>query len=117
MRENRIIIETDDDNFPKKTFFQNRKITHKVNFLKNENWINIYDFFIKNEFIWPRGLPLDEFNNKIKKSNNKVSRKFFIQQSVCDKNLDVDSIYRIINERINIKFKNKKISLKIFINF
>jgi len=113
MKENKIIIETDDDNFPKKSFFQNRKITHKVNFLKNENWINIYDFFLKkNEFIWPRGLPLDEFNNKIKISNNRVYRKFFIQQNVCDKNPDVDSIYRIINEKINIKFKNKKISLK-----
>ena len=113
MRENKIIIETDDDNFPKKTFFKDRKINHKVNFIKNKNWINIYDFFVKKkEFIWPRGLPLDELNNRIYFSKNKVSRKFFIQQNVCDENPDVDSIYRIINKKINTKFKSKKISLK-----
>lgn len=112
MKKSDIIVETDDDNFPKKTFFENRKLKHKVNFLRNTSWVNIYEFFLKKkEFIWPRGLPLDEFNNKLNISKKKTYKKFFLQQNVCDKNPDVDSIYRIINQKINTKFLNKKICL------
>ena len=64
------IIETDDDNAPKKNYFDQIELRHKVNTILNKNWINIYDLFIKNKSrykIWPRGIPLDEiFKNKIK---------------------------------------------------
>lgn len=57
--------------------------------------------------IWPRGLPLDYVsNNKIKLSNKKFEREFFLQQGVCEGNPDVDAIYRLLNKNINIKFKN-----------
>ena len=71
--ENDIIIETDDDNFPKKKFFSKKKIIHKVNTIQNKNWINIYKIFNKNkEVVWPRGLPLDEINsNRIQISKKK----------------------------------------------
>ena len=37
---------------------------------------------------------------------------FYLQQGVCEGNPDVDAIYRLLNKRINIKFKNNfKISL------
>ena len=108
------IIETDDDNIPKKQFFSKISLIHKTKLIKNESWINIYDLFVKNkkEKIWPRGLPLDEiFVNKLKISNNTIKKKFFLQQGVVELNPDVDAIYRLLNKKIYIKFKNKKISL------
>ena len=62
-----IIIETDDDNYPLKNFFQDRALLQKFSLVKNKGWINIYDIF-KNDksLIWPRGLPLTEI---VKKKN------------------------------------------------
>ena len=101
-----IIVETDDDNFPKKNFFEKKKLVHSVKEIKNKNWINIYDLFtINKKLIWPRGLPLDCIDeNKIKLSKKK-KQKFYLQQGVCENNPDVDAIYRLINKKINIKFK------------
>ncbi len=113
MKNSKVIIETDDDNIPNKDFFDERKLEHKVSSVKNKGWVNIYDFFLKKkEFIWPRGVPLDELNNNLIHTKKKQNKKFFLQQNLCDKNPDVDSIYRIINNNnININFKKKKISL------
>ena len=38
--------------------------------------------------------------------SKRVKNKFYIQQGVCDGNPDVDAIYRLINQKINIKFKS-----------
>ncbi len=113
MKKSQVIIETDDDNIPNKYFFDERKVEHLASSVKNNGWVNIYDFFLKKkEFIWPRGIPLDELNNKLIHTAKKKNQKFFLQQNVCNKNPDVDSIYRIINNNyININFKKKKISL------
>ena len=108
------IVETDDDNIPKKNFFNNISLEHKVSKIKNNSWINIYDLFIKKKtnLIWPRGLPLDELNkNKIKITKKKYSKKFFLQQGVAEKNPDVDAIFRLMNSNINVKFKNYKVDL------
>ncbi len=111
--KNDIIIETDDDNYPKLKFFTSRKKNHSVRNIKNHSWINIYKIFNKNtEIIWPRGLPLDEVDStKIKVSNKIETNKFNLQQGVADINPDVDAIYRILYKKINIKFKNLKINL------
>ena len=45
MNNSNVIIETDDDNFPKKKFFDDRKLIHKTRYIENKSWINIYDFF------------------------------------------------------------------------
>ena len=115
IKKNKIIVETDDDNFPKKKFFSKKKIIHKVNTIQNKNWINIYDLFVdkKNKGkIWPRGLPLTEINkNKIRINKKKNDQVFYLQQGVCEKNPDVDAIYRLLNKKIDIKFKNFKIDL------
>lgn len=102
-----IIAETDDDNFPKKNFFEEKKLVHNVREVENKKWVNIYNLFTtKNELIWPRGLPLDSvMENKIKLSRKK-KLKFYLQQGVCENNPDVDAIYRLLNKKINIKFKN-----------
>lgn len=108
-----IIIESDDDNYPKNNFFKNLKLKKKVYEINNLGWINIYKAFsIKTDEIWPRGLPLDRINTNPKLKFKKVTKKFYLQQGVCDGNPDVDAIYRIMNKKINIKFKdNLSISL------
>ena len=101
-----IILETDDDNFPKKIFLK-KKLSHKCKEIINKDWVNIYDLFtFSNKMIWPRGLPLDYIKkNKIKLKKG-IFQNFYIQQGVCEKNPDVDAIYRLLNEKINIKFKD-----------
>ena len=108
-----VIIETDDDNCPKKNFFQKKKLLHSVKEIGNNSWINIYDLFQKKNLVWPRGLPLDQiFSNKIKIKRKKIKDRFYLQQGTCEKNPDVDAIYRLLNKDINIKFKdNYKISI------
>ena len=100
------IVETDDDNCPKKNFFKNITLTHKVKHLKGSGWKNIYLNFLKNnEIIWPRGLPSEHiFKNPILNSK-KTKSNFYLQQGVCEGNPDVDAIYRLSNKMINIKFK------------
>ncbi len=109
------IIETDDDNAPKKNYFKEIELKHKVNTILNKSWINIYDLFVKNKNkykIWPRGIPLDElFKNKIKIDKIKKKKFFYLQQGVAENNPDVDAIFRLLNDKINVKFKNLKISL------
>ena len=59
------IIETDDDNYPLKNFFQDRILIQKFFQVKNKGWINVYDIFKRgNSLIWPRGLPLTEITKK-----------------------------------------------------
>lgn len=109
------IIETDDDNAPKKNYFNTIKLNHKVNTIQNISWINIYDLFIKKKGdnkIWPRGIPLDEiYKNKIKIDKIKKEKNFYLQQGVAENNPDVDAIFRLLNSKIDVKFKNLKISL------
>lgn len=109
-KNSEIIVETDDDNCPKKNFFWQKKLEHKSQTIMNNSWINIYDLFLKNKkkgIIWPRGIPLDEIqSNKILIKQTKKKEKFFLQQGVCEKNPDVDAIYRLLNKNINIKFKD-----------
>jgi len=112
--KNEIIVETDDDNLPKKNFFNEIKIEHKVEKIKNKSWVNIYDLFVikKKDKVWPRGLPLDELlYKKIYLKKNKNYKKFLIQQGVSEINPDVDAIYRFAQKKINISFKNYKVSL------
>tara|TARA_Y100000768_G_scaffold388766_1_gene386964 strand:- start:2348 stop:3349 length:1002 start_codon:yes stop_codon:yes gene_type:complete len=113
LKKSNFIVETDDDNGPKKNFFKKINLEHKVKSIKNRGWINIYDFFLQKKVkIWPRGLPLDEIQkNKIILENKLKIKKFFLQQGVADGNPDVDAIFRLLNSKIKIKFKNTKVSL------
>ncbi len=111
---NKIIVETDDDNIPYKKFFSKVQISHKVKKIKNKSWINIYDLFKKkkDEELWPRGLPLDElFKNKINLTEKKINKNFLLQQGVSEINPDVDAIFRFSKKKINIRFKDFKVSL------
>jgi len=108
-----VIIETDDDNYPLKKFFQDRFLIQKFSLVKNKGWINIYDIFKRDKsLIWPRGLPLTEIVKKKKFQFVTKTNKCYVQQGLCNLNPDVDAIYRLINDKINIKFKdNLKIGI------
>ena len=108
-----VIVETDDDNFPKQNFFIKKNYIHRAQYIKNNSWVNIYDIFKKNKNIkvWPRGLPLDELFSNTIKLGHKKKNIYYLQQGVCEGNPDVDAIYRLLNKTINIPFKNFKVGL------
>jgi len=105
------IYETDDDNYPRENFFSQDiyKLNHYK--IKENGFINIYKYFLNNNIdIWPRGLPLSELNSSKKSliKKKKITNKFSIIQRLCNKNPDVDAIYRLMNKKINIKFAENK---------
>ena len=110
--KSKIIVETDDDNYPKDNFFKNLKIKKILKELSGPKWINILEFFSKhNQLIWPRGFPLNLINN-LKKV--KVKKKVIfspIQQRMCDGNPDVDAVYRLTNKFKNHFFKKDNIAI------
>ena len=109
-KNSKIILETDDDNYPKNIFFHNLELQKKIKLLSGPKWINIFKIFKKKnqDTIWPRGFPLDEINksHRIKISNKLISSP--IQQRLCDGNPDVDAIFRL-TKKINFILLRKKI--------
>jgi hypothetical protein len=91
------LVETDDDNLPKEEFweFKNQR-TVKAYDVKETGWVNIYKYF-SNNFIWPRGLPLQELQKKHEPLDNfrQTIVDCPIQQGLADENPDVDAVYRL----------------------
>ncbi len=111
-----IIIDSDDDNIPKKNFFTNFNRHQICLKLSNKKWVNVYNYFLKsNKLIWPRGFPLDEINKKSIIKGIKKKTDIPIQQYLTEIDPDVDAIYRLILSKQNLKFK-KKIPLAISSN-
>ena len=90
-----LILDTDDDNFPKADFAMDLSLNIEGRYIENNDWINIYSHFSKDN-IWPRGLPLDHIKNKgeIQKIGHK--EECHIQQFLADKDPDVDAIFRLV---------------------
>ena len=68
----------------KKIFSKEIFISHKASEIKNNSWVNIYDLFLKsnNNFIWPRGLPLDEISVSKVKISKKNTNFFYNKEFV-----------------------------------
>ena len=106
-KKSRVIVETDDDNFPKKNFFSRINLKYTVRELLNKSWVNVYlNFLYKKKEIWPRGLSLNYTHEYPKLSKYFKTSNFYLQQGVCEGNPDVDAIFRLANKNISIKFKN-----------
>ena len=93
-----IIIETDDDNFPRESFFNKRKADVCASISNNQGWVNAYKYFTESN-IWPRGLPLNFILSDPKPFDKlEVFDKIYcpIQQGLADENPDVDAIYRLV---------------------
>jgi hypothetical protein len=91
------LVETDDDNLPKDEFWEFKNNRHISAYdVKETGWINIYKYF-SNNFIWPRGLPLQELQKTHPSLENysKITIDCPIQQGLADENPDVDAVYRL----------------------
>lgn len=93
-KDNDLIIETDDDNFPYASFWEERNKIQTINSTENAGWVNVYSHFSK-ENIWPRGFPLQHLQNSKETQFNSKEINCPIQQGLADINPDVDAIYRM----------------------
>ncbi len=90
-----IIIETDDDNFPYSEFWVQRERNIMANIIHGKSWINVYKYFSPHH-IWPRGFPLECLSSSIPPLQEKLQSVFCpIQQGLADENPDVDAVYRM----------------------
>ena len=90
-----IIVETDDDNYPRDSFWAERNRVLQARYQDRRGWINVYRYFSDSN-IWPRGFPLE----KVKSDQPTLTPGFCsveapIQQGLVDENPDVDAIYRL----------------------
>jgi len=92
-----LIVDTDDDNFPKEGFWtrKNQKVSTKVVLGSGSEWVNVYSFF-SDKKIWPRGYPLELVNME-----SQYEYSFMgdvdcpIQQGLVDEDPDIDAVYRL----------------------
>jgi hypothetical protein len=92
-----LIVETDDDNLPRDSFFAPRERMQQVKVVRGAGWINVYGYF-SNALIWPRGLPLTAVSAARTPYPALASARVDcpIQQGLADANPDVDAIYRLL---------------------
>jgi len=93
----RVIIETDDDNFPRADFFGEYAPMVSARECRDAGWVNVYRYF-SDSLIWPRGLPLEEIHKAVPAFEALPESDAFcpIQQGLADENPDVDAVYRLI---------------------
>jgi hypothetical protein len=91
-----LILETDDDNYPRDGFWSERQRNVSAPALADAGWVNVYRYFTDAP-IWPRGLPLDEIQTAPRafESLDAIESACPIQQGLADENPDVDAIYRL----------------------
>ncbi len=91
-----IVVETDDDNFPREAFWRERRRRERVPMLNRQGWVNVYGYFTDRQ-AWPRGLPLDAIGDPLPPFEELPSGNCDcpIQQGLADGNPDVDAIYRL----------------------
>jgi hypothetical protein len=90
------LAETDDDNIPRKDFWEPKSRDVKSYRFHEAGWVNVYHYFTK-KMIWPRGYPLEVLQKKqIELSGLKEESICCpIQQGLADVNPDVDAVYRL----------------------
>lgn len=91
------ILESDDDNLPRESFWTARPRRLRARTSRGAGWINIYAHFT-DALIWPRGLPLDSVHAPMAKYDELPVEDVDcpIQQGLADENPDVDAIYRLL---------------------
>ena len=103
-----LIIETDDDNYPRPEFWSDRRQQIDATSVVQGGWVNVYAYFTS-ERIWPRGFALEHLQDQVPDLNkfNIDSINAPIQQGLADDNPDVDAIYRLALP-LPLKFNNGK---------
>ena len=112
-----IIYDTDDDNVPYLPYenWSMPKFVCSSQYLSNQRFVNVYKYF-SNEFIWPRGYPLDEIHSEA--SSHVIETESVdvgVWQGLVDDDPDVDALYRlIISPSVkSVRFERKE---PIFLN-
>jgi hypothetical protein len=108
-----IIIETDDDNIPYESFWQQRQRRQSVRTVEKTGWVNVYRYFTDTD-IWPRGMALEHINDSVSPFESLNTRDIDcpIQQGLADENPDVDAIYRLILPIPQTFRKDRRIALR-----
>lgn len=92
-----MLIETDDDNYPREAFFAQPELKVPAHPLSNTGWVNVYGYFTDSPLpLWPRGLPLNEVQKDLPPLPEATTVTAPIQQGLADDNPDVDAIYRLL---------------------
>jgi hypothetical protein len=91
----KVIVETDDDNHPRKEFWTPRRIQVECRPVETDGWVNAYRYF-SNDFIYPRGLPLCHARDEAPAAGDSQLLECPIQQGLADSDPDVDAVYRML---------------------
>lgn len=91
----RIIVETDDDNHPKASFWNQRKREVECRSVRGNQWVNAYRYFA-DSFIYPRGLPLIHAREEPPAPDPPQPGTSPIHQGLADRDPDVDAVYRML---------------------
>lgn len=90
-----VIVETDDDNHPRPTFFAQRHRDAEGVVFREAGWVNVYQAFTE-EIVWPRGFPLRHILAPLPAGEGADVMACPIQQGLADDDPDVDAIYRLV---------------------
>ena len=98
----RWLVETDDDNYPMESFFQEPNKLSGVRPVTTEgSWLNVYDCFSSGEDIWPRGYPLEllaERQHQPIRYGSELVMEPCLVQGLADDNPDVDAVFRMTRQ-------------------
>ncbi|HPF89253.1 MAG TPA: STELLO glycosyltransferase family protein [Flavobacteriales bacterium] len=106
-----VILESDDDNFPRPTFWDQRTREQHTASLVGTGWVNLYRYFSQ-EPVWPRGFPLEHLQDPIPVPPAGTSTVCPIQQGLADENPDVDAIYRLVG-RLPLNFEPRELPVSL----
>lgn len=104
------IRETDDDNQPYGSFFEDPPETIFARQAARQEWINPYAFFT-DRFVWPRGFPLDAVRDSfdIRTDGQTDVTAPVLVQALADGDPDVDAVYRLTAPDVgSIKFDQRE---------
>jgi hypothetical protein len=92
-----VIVETDDDNIPRESFWAERQRRQSVPSVVGAGWVNVYRYFTEAN-VWPRGLPLERVKDAVPDFDalSLADADCPVQQGLADENPDVDAIYRLV---------------------
>ncbi len=101
-----VIIETDDDNYPKVDFWNPREKSIHCKTIDHNGWLNVYSLFSESD-IWPRGFPIEMLANRPTILSKEETIIAPIQQGLADENPDVDAIFRMTRS-LPVNFDSKQ---------
>ena len=90
-----VIVETDDDNHPKPSFWASRQLWEECRLVEANGWVNVYQYF-SDRFIYPRGLPINHARDEVPGVSKSGRFACPIQQGLADSDPDVDAVYRML---------------------